>query len=331
MEQGGLRLAVGWSATTRQITSVTIESSRPLAARLLVGCPIAEAAALSLRLFSLCCAAQGAATRLALAAAEGRPVGAVDLELQTVACEAIGEHLWRLLLDWPAFFGLSPDMPTFVHWRKRLQSPKSRKEASALASELRTWLRTVTPPCVDETAAAGRISPLLPWRNAHSWSAVGIDEAFSRAPLLDGLAAETGALARRAEEPAVRDLLLEGRRVAARLAARRADLEHLVDALDEPELLDGWLDATQVGSGIGLARVETARGLLLHLTQVKDGRVARYVIVAPTEWNFHPQGAFSGELVGRTAATREDALMQARRLALSLDPCVSYEVRVEDA
>ena len=65
--------------------------------------------------------------------------------------------------------------------------------------------------------------------------------------------------------------------------------------------------------------------------QVKDGRVARYVIVAPTEWNFHPQGAFSGELVGSAAATRDEALMLARRLALSLDPCVNFEVVVEHA
>jgi len=96
-------------------------------------------------------------------------------------------------------------------------------------------------------------------------------------------------------------------------------------------LLDGWLDAVPLGDGTGLARVETARGLLLHLMQVKDGRVARYVIVAPTEWNFHPQGAFVGEIVGSPAATRDAAERLARRLALALDPCVGFEVAVEDA
>ena len=46
---------------------------------------------------------------------------------------------------------------------------------------------------------------------------------------------------------------------------------------------------------------------LLHLMQVKDGRVGRYVIVAPTEWNFHPQGAFVGEL---SAVRRQRAMRQ---------------------
>jgi Ni,Fe-hydrogenase I large subunit len=150
-------------------------------------------------------------------------------------------------------------------------------------------------------------------------------------PTLAGQAAETGVLARQAGAPLVADLLAAGKRVAARIAARHAELDFLARGLLAPDLLNGWLDAAPLGEGVGLARVETARGLLLHLMQVKDGRVAAYVIVAPTEWNFHPQGAFVGEIVGSPAATRDEAEMLARRLALALDPCVNYEVVVEYA
>jgi coenzyme F420-reducing hydrogenase alpha subunit len=198
-----------------------------------------------------------------------------------------------------------------------------------LATDLRQWLVCRPPPgCNERTMAVPAV--LLPWRGAGDWAVLGIDEAFAVAPTLAGQPAETGALARRADEPLVAAALGDGRRVAARLAARRADLDFLARGLLEPELLQGWLGGAPVAPGVGLARVETARGLLLHLMQVKDGRVAGYVIVAPTEWNFHAQGAFAGEIVGSPAATRDEAEGLARRLALALDPCVSYEVVVEE-
>ena len=55
------------------------------------------------------------------------------------------------------------------------------------------------------------------------------------------------------------------------------------------------------------------------------------MLSSPHGWNFHAQGAFAGEIVGAAATTRDEAERLARRLALALDPCVSYEVRVEDA
>ena len=204
-------------------------------------------------------------------------------------------------------------------------------DVRALANDLAAWLseRPALPVCGDR-AGDSPVS-LLPWCCAEDWAAVAIDEAFAQAPTLGAEAAETGALARQSEVPEVADFLVDNRRVAARIAARWADLDFLACGLAEPGLLHGWLDAAPAGPGMGLARVETARGLLLHLMQVKDGRVARYVIVAPTEWNFHAQGAFAGEIVGAAAATRDEAEGLARRLALALDPCVSYTVRVEDA
>jgi coenzyme F420-reducing hydrogenase alpha subunit len=313
-----------------QIAAARVECRRPRGARLLVGRPVAEAVALAPRLFSLCGYAQGAAAKMAAAAARGEVLAdevRADLARE-VALEAIGEHLWRLLLDWPVLFGQPQQKEEFLKWRKRLLAAQTLQDCDLLAQDLLQCLPSLAAfICPDraQSVPAG----LLPWRDAAYWAEVGFDDEFVSEPKLSGRPAETGALARRASEPTVAALLAGGQRVAARLAARRADLGFLARALIEPALLHGWLDCATAREGIGVARVETARGLLLHLMQVKDDRVEGYAIVAPTEWNFHPQGAFAGEIIGSPAETRDEAEMLARRLALSLDPCVSYEVVVE--
>ena len=51
------------------------------------------------------------------------------------------------------------------------------------------------------------------------------------------------------------------------------------------------LSGTSLADGVGLGQVQAARGLLVHRVAIRAGRVADYRILAPTEWNFHPQGA----------------------------------------
>jgi Ni,Fe-hydrogenase I large subunit len=68
---------------------------------------------------------------------------------------------------------------------------------------------------------------------------------------------------------------------------------------------------------------------LLHVAHLEQGRVTAYRIVAPTEWNFHPAGPF---VTGMTAlGEAADLAAAAQALALSLDPCVSYQVEVVNA
>jgi uptake hydrogenase large subunit len=59
--------------------------------------------------------------------------------------------------------------------------------------------------------------------------------------------------------------------------------------------------------------------------------VADYVIVAPTEWNFHPNGAFANDLRGVVGQDAGDLRLLAHIEALSLDPCVAYEIEVRHA
>ena len=330
MDQGVLRLNLAWNG--QQIVAAGIASSRPQAARILIGQPVERAVDLVPRLFSLCGQAQGVAARMAWYAARGEAFDTAALREsgRRVALEAIGEHLWRLLLDWPPMYGLPARKDDFLFWRKRLLAVDDQAGAALLGDELDRWLlaeqQLPVEPAVTATPGA-----LLPWLGADEWAQQAMADDFAERPSFAGLPAETGPMARRVGDAGVAVLHAAGQGVAARLAARYADLHFLARALLEPQWLDGWLGAAQIGENVGLARVETARGLLLHLIQVNDGRVERYVIVAPTEWNFHPQGAFVREITGCPASTRAEAELAARRLALALDPCVAYEIVITDA
>jgi uptake hydrogenase large subunit len=51
-------------------------------------------------------------------------------------------------------------------------------------------------------------------------------------------------------------------------------------------------------------------------------RIARYRIVAPTEWNFHPEGAFARGAMTIPAGDAAQLESDVRWLVASLDPCV---------
>ncbi|HCV13111.1 MAG TPA: hypothetical protein DGC76_05325 [Candidatus Accumulibacter sp.] len=106
--------------------------------------------------------------------------------------------------------------------------------------------------------------------------------------------------------------------------------DELADWLEEVEL-PPLLDVCTASPGVGLARVDTARGSLLHRVELAEDRVLQYLIVAPTEWNFHPRGAFVREISGCPASSRRAARFAADSLALSLDPCVAFACRFVDA
>jgi hypothetical protein len=67
-----------------------------------------------------------------------------------------------------------------------------------------------------------------------------------------------------------------------------------------------------------------------HLRQAAE-LLADYVIVAPTEWNFHPGGAYTQVMPGIKERGVEHLLQLVNIAALSLDPRVAYEVGVRHA
>jgi coenzyme F420-reducing hydrogenase alpha subunit len=158
------------------------------------------------------------------------------------------------------------------------------------------------------------------------------DAGFAAAPTWRGAPAETGALARTANHPPIAGVLRQhGNTVAARFLARLlelASLERRLAALASGKPQAAWTGSCGVAPGTGFCATETARGTLFHLARVEADRVADYRIVAPTEWNFHPQGALVRGLAGVAAETAAAAERAARLLAHALDPCVSFDVKV---
>jgi Ni,Fe-hydrogenase I large subunit len=65
--------------------------------------------------------------------------------------------------------------------------------------------------------------------------------------------------------------------------------------------------------------------------RIESERVADYLIVAPTEWNFHPQGALVSGLTGLKENDVERLMDTVKNYVLSLDPCVEYEIEITHA
>jgi hypothetical protein len=157
---------------------------------------------------------------------------------------------------------------------------------------------------------------------------------FSMAPTWDDEPVETGALARMRSQPLVAMLIArDGNSVAARMTARLVELATLLVGLDRPAPDDRLpIDASlTIAAAEGIGAVETARGLLLHRARLADGHIADYQIVAPTEWNFHPDGAFIHGLRGVVSEDRATLDEKVRLVVHALDPCVAFRIEVGDA
>ena len=69
----------------------------------------------------------------------------------------------------------------------------------------------------------------------------------------------------------------------------------------------------------------------MHRARVTQRGVADYAIVAPTEWNFHPEGALAKGLEGLAASDGASLARDANLVVQTLDPCVECTVVVGHA
>jgi len=355
---GELKVAI--QVRDGRVQQVRIVSTRPqLAGRLLAGKRAAEAVAIVPQLFSICGKSQHVAAELALAAARGAPGAADATQVRRIEAEMAQEYLWRALIDWTRAAGGVADATTLARARSALAHDDRELlrvivERDVLGADARQWYEGENVPGFETwivrgaTAAArflGEVQrdgprhgagdvPVLP-RFDDGDTAQRIvarldgEPEFERLPTFDGRPAETGAIARLCSQPLVAALAdAFGRSTLVRFAARLAELARLAGGVPPPASLAGSL---QLGSGRGLGWVETARGLLLHQIDLDGEKIGRYRIVAPTEWNFHPQGAVAAATLGVREVSAADLRRRTDRLLQSLDPCVAYELRVDHA
>ncbi len=303
-----------------QVSGVRIRSGRPLVSRLLVGKPVEEALRLVPLLFSLCGRAQGLAAQAAAATAMGRGMDEESLHqgAKAILREAAGEHLWRLLLDWPAALGLP---------RRETELAAARRRLATVADDA-SW-RTA----LDEILAVSLLGqPARRWLDGDlaAWRAKG-SPAATLWQAMDGALAGIERVTPSVNEnsPLAR---LQGRLpadmhpVAARFLARLAELA-LWATGDVPPVRK-FIRAQSAAAGQGEALALVARGSLHHRLRIEDGRVAEYAITVPTDWNFAPAGPFAREARGIRGSTAAEIESAARLLALSLDPCVAVKVEL---
>jgi Ni,Fe-hydrogenase I large subunit len=174
--------------------------------------------------------------------------------------------------------------------------------------------------------------PWLPEPELNRALAADRDGALARAPNWQGIVHETGPLGRLAGHPVVAGLTTDhGTGLLPRLAARLIELCGLPARMAAllPDIAPAGPAGFARAEGSGLAQIEMARGRLIHRIVLERGRVARYQVVAPTEWNFHPAGPLATALRGLALADPQTLSAQAGWLMTALDPCVPFLVIVD--
>ncbi|MCA0175775.1 MAG: hydrogenase formation protein [Proteobacteria bacterium] len=292
---------------------------------LVAAVPAAELPRTLALVFNLCGHAHTLAATLALRAARiAVPDAPVDLDGETRT-----EHARRLQLDWPLHLGarpmagaaLTPEAALGLPAAEWLAQWEQRPGAwlARWAQRRRGWL---APLMATALALRQPLPADVPTLNLHhdadalaTFAAQVLQTpALVLRPTWQGRCAHTGCWSRAGLHGPLDTALLLGCRIAEwlRLGSGQAQLVH---------------GALALGSGRAVAWVEMARGLLLHVAEADgDGGLRRYRVVAPTEWNFHPEGAVARML---HAVGSHPAAVAATMAAF--DPCVPYVIEAGHA
>jgi hypothetical protein len=260
----------------------------PLAA-LLIGKPADEAARLLPRLFNLCAGAQDLGARLAM--------GLPALPDERLRQEIRRDHLLKLCVVWPRFFGLEP-----------LPVPQDMARLSPMivpqnAEEFPAWIRAEQGVAkvlgrIAQSFAKGEACADLPLFCA--------ERAFA------AVAQDNSVAARNADAPALRAIAAEhGRGPFWRAAALVFDLLALREAVPAPQIC---ADGTVV--------VAAARGAYALRAEVTRGRVTGFARRTPTDHLCAPGGVLQ-----RALATLP--VSKAALLPLVVDilaPCVALRL-----
>lgn len=332
--------------------AVRIDNRRPLQAmRLFEGRTAAQAVQLLPLLFSLCGHAQRAAARDALRAAlPSADIAQRRALYRDVLFETVREHLLQIHRDWSALCDAPPDpdelrqivwrtdaaaadpaaLDALVDWvsHHTLGLPPAEFLAFDTIDALSHWARATAeaaaPRWLGALYGCATALPAIELPTLESLppdvlhTALAADDAlqFVSRPTHAGACLETGPAARHRGHPLVKAAALHG--LLGRLAARLVDLCTVLLALRQ-----GNDAAPAPSAAAGLGWVDSARGRLIHHVELDSyQRIAHYRILAPTEWNSHPQGLAAQLLAGIGPGTLEAVQKQARLVVQAIDPCV---------
>lgn len=331
---------------------------RPSPVRALRGRTTDDALSLIPLLYSLCGTAQLSAAVQACEQAMGLSVAPPQRAARhaLVLAETLGELSLGVLRDWAILLGQPPRLDAARRLRNALGRLRGtlgdgpwhmpggpglrvdRAAVTACLAEIRALLTTEVfggigpvPPTHHTDIGLGPAQDMLRHLYVHGLESFGASAVGFLGGSSTDRPAETGPLARRAAHPVVAGVLSDhGNGLQARAVARLCDIAASLQDLEEAaaQVYDhpGTGTEAALGSGSGLGMVEAARGTLVHEVSLNDGRIADWRILAPTDWNFHPQGPLVRGLEGAPAG--DDPARRVRLLVAALDPCVSCKVEV---
>jgi Ni,Fe-hydrogenase I large subunit len=176
--------------------------------------------------------------------------------------------------------------------------------------------------------------PLLDESNLLKRFSASNAEQFIAQPQWQEHCCETTTLTRQYNQPLIQALIKEFQHtLITRWVARLVELANI------PQQLRNMLQQlTDVDSAVptknkmgvhGLAQIEAARGRLIHHINVEQGVISNYQILAPTEWNFHPQGLVAKNLSSLADKPEHKNLEKLAHLMINaIDPCVGYQLRI---
>lgn len=186
-------------------------------------------------------------------------------------------------------------------------------------------------------AGAAEIAPLPPVQPQELLDILlsGNAASFVARPEWEGKPREATPLARLLDHPLVASIKSRhGYGLLARLCACLIELAAIPGRmLSLAASLDGQGQGSGAGAegrnaGKGLGTAEASRGRLIHAVEIVDGLVQRYRILAPTEWNFHPEGATARGLAQIAKAAPQHREWLARLFITAVDPCVGFDLRL---
>lgn len=148
------------------------------------------------------------------------------------------------------------------------------------------------------------------------------EATFAQTPHLTGRALESGTWTRQ------RLPMPLNNNAWTRLMARLVDAVALLHHSSQNHLAHG---ALSLDDNTAIAWVEMTRGMLIHGVQcdATTDKILRYSVIAPTEWNLHPQGRLAQALETIKSMGNIDGQathMQAEALISAFDPCVSVRM-----
>ncbi len=156
--------------------------------------------------------------------------------------------------------------------------------------------------------------------------------SFIAEPKWQGHCYETTSLSRQHKHPLVQSFYQQYQgSLMTRWLARLVELASIPQQLSA--MFNNINDATisdrpNKQLNIGIAQVETARGRLVHRVVMAQGLISQYQILAPTEWNFHPQGLITQSLANLITDDKTELRQLAKLMINAIDPCVGYQLRL---